>query len=123
MEKPKGGRGKTRSDSDQVRVRAAKATGKHPDTLSKAKQVVEAVEIEPVFAEEAKKRQGQRTDLYPDNIVATLPQSKARERAAEICGVSPRNVQKANQFEISRRREKLPFSFHAEVAGLKQDRY
>ena len=44
MEKPGGGRGKTRSDSDQVRDRVAKAVGMGHDTLSKAKQVVECGE-------------------------------------------------------------------------------
>jgi hypothetical protein len=43
MERPEGGRGKTRSESDQVRNRAAKFLNMSHDTLSKAKQVVEAV--------------------------------------------------------------------------------
>jgi len=47
MKKPKGGRGKTRSDSEQVLIRAAKVTGKSTDTLSKAKQVIEAAEEDP----------------------------------------------------------------------------
>lgn len=42
MEKPKGGAGKTRSDSEQVIKKASKLLGKSTDTLSKAKQVVES---------------------------------------------------------------------------------
>ena len=41
MNKPIGGRGETRSDSDQVRVKASKTLGISTDTLSKAKQVVD----------------------------------------------------------------------------------
>lgn len=42
IDKPSGGAGKTRSDSDGVREKAAKATGKSTDTLSKAKRVIES---------------------------------------------------------------------------------
>ena len=37
-----------------------------------------ALELEPMYAEAAKERQGQRTDLKPD-FVADLPQSKPEQ--------------------------------------------
>jgi hypothetical protein len=50
-----------------------------------------AFDLEPLYAEEAKKRQGERTDLKPRNIVADRPQSndpspderKSRAKAAK----------------------------------------
>jgi hypothetical protein len=53
------------------------------------------MELKKQLAAEAKKRRGMRTDL-----VATLPLSefgKAREKAAEMVGASPRYVQDAKQ--------------------------
>jgi len=51
--------------------------------------------IKPMFEDEAKERQGQRTDLKP-NIVANWPQgSKSRDQAALAVNVSPRSVERA----------------------------
>lgn len=58
------------------------------------------VEIEKAKSEEARKRQGRRTDLAP-NIVETFPRSsteqqgKARDLAGAVVGVSGRQVSKA----------------------------
>ena len=65
--------------------------------LDASQRACVAVEIEPMFAVEAKKRQGQRTD-----IVANLPQcnqAKARDQAAEVVSVSPRMVQYAKEIK------------------------
>ena len=55
-----------------------------------------AVEIEPMFSVEAKKRQIRKP---VDSVEANLPQQKraeqARDQAADVCGVSPRMVQRA----------------------------
>ena len=54
-----------------------------------------AVEIEPMFSVEAKKRQARKP---ADFVVANLRQqkhSKASDQAADVCGVSPRMVQYA----------------------------
>ena len=58
-----------------------------------------ALEIEPMFSVEAKKRM--LSTLKKGNVpaVADLPQrnhAKARDQAAVVCGVSPRMVQRAS---------------------------
>ena len=48
-----------------------------------------------MFSVEAKKRQARKP---ADSVVANLPQqkhAKARDQAADVCGVSPRMVQRA----------------------------
>ncbi len=60
-----------------------------------------AVEIEPMFAEEAKKRQARKT---ADSVVANLPQQnpqRARDQAAEVVSVSPRMVQYAKAIKAT----------------------
>lgn len=59
--------------------------------------------IEEVEAAAARDREGTRTDL--DNLPASLPESEAREKAAEAMNVSPRSVSNA------KRRTWLVFSF------------
>lgn len=71
---------------------------RHLDTGQRA---MLALEVEPLFAAEARRRQGSRTDLVP-NIVATRPQSspkqrKSRERAAQTTGTSGRAVSRAKR--------------------------
>ena len=53
----------------------------------------------PLFEKEAKKRQGQRTDL---NITALMPEGgkgEAREKAAVLFDVSPRYIQEAKKLQ------------------------
>jgi N6-adenosine-specific RNA methylase IME4 len=71
--------------------------------LDPSQRACVAVELEPMFAVEAKKRQGQRTD-----IVANLRQcnAKASDQAAEVVSVSPRMVQYAKEI-----RTKNPLAF------------
>jgi len=63
-----------------------------------------ALQIEALYATEAKETQGQRTDLLPQDFVADLPQSKpgerkSRERAARIVKASGRGVSQAKRVE------------------------
>jgi protein gp37 len=61
--------------------------------------MVGAALLEP-FEQDAKKEQGKRTDLEPDNITANLPKSKGRksesvDKAGEAVGVSGRSIRDA----------------------------
>lgn len=74
----------------------------HRRHLSPSQRTAVAVEFVAVFAEAAKKRQGQRTDLHEKNFVENLPQSSegkrrppATDEAAELFGVSGRSVRDA----------------------------
>jgi hypothetical protein len=68
------------------------------DSLRASQRAAIAVDLEPLFAKEAKERQGTRTDL-----VANLPLSsdagKTRDKAADIMNVSPRSVQDAKRLK------------------------
>ena len=56
-------------------------------------QAAVAAEVEPMFAKEAKKRQGARTDIVANLPQCSSPDRKARDQAAEAVGTSPRSVQ------------------------------
>jgi 16S rRNA G966 N2-methylase RsmD len=63
-----------------------------------------ALQIEALYAAEAKQTQGRRTDLLPQDFVADLPQSKpeerkSRERAAKVVKASGRGVSQAKRVE------------------------
>ncbi len=64
--------------------------------------------------------------LYFGQILATEARSGGFSLRAEYGALKKRPLKSLKRgklpFKICRRREKLPFSFHAEVAGLKQDR-
>jgi ParB-like chromosome segregation protein Spo0J len=67
-----------------------------------------ALDVEAMYAAEAKQRQGERTDLIAQDFVADRPQSnpeerKSRERAARAVGAKGRNVSKAKRL-----RQKAP---------------
>jgi len=67
-----------------------------------------ALDVEEMYAAEAKKRQGERTDLIPQDFPADRPESnprerESRERAAKAVGAKGRNVSKAKRI-----REKAP---------------
>ena len=47
-----------------------------------------ALQLKPILASEAKKRQGTRTDLVGENIVQNSALSKTRDELAKIAGVS-----------------------------------
>lgn len=68
--------------------------------LDPSQRAAVAVEIEPMFAAEAKVRQIRKPT---DSVVANLPQQqnqgKAREQAAAVVSVSPRMVQDAKQIK------------------------
>lgn len=73
-------------------VLSANLHRRHLDTTDKAKV---ALAVEKIYAAEAKKRQGARTD-----IKAELPESskgQARDKAADAVGVSPRTVSDAKR--------------------------
>lgn len=66
--------------------------------LTTGQKAFVALQVEPLYAAEAKRRQGARTDLKaPENLVADLPQGKSRERAAKIAGTSGRAVAQAKR--------------------------
>lgn len=64
--------------------------------LTNGQKAMLALEVEPLYAEQAKARQGTRTDL---DFVAELPQSepKSREKAAKVSGTSGRSVSQAKR--------------------------
>jgi N6-adenosine-specific RNA methylase IME4 len=69
--------------------------------LDASQRACVAVEIEPMFAVEAKKRQVRKS---VDSVVANLPQqkpdkAKARDQAADVVSVSPRMVQYAKEIK------------------------
>jgi DNA modification methylase/ParB-like chromosome segregation protein Spo0J len=65
--------------------------------LDPSQRACVAVEIEPMFAVEAKKRQGQRTDIVAN--LRQCNQAKASDQAAEVVSVSPRMVQYAKEIK------------------------
>ena len=65
--------------------------------LDASQRACVAVEIEPMFAVEAKKRQGQRTDIVAN--LRQCNQAKASDQAAEVVSVSPRMVQYAKEIK------------------------
>lgn len=74
----------------------------HRRHLSPSQRTAVAVEFVAVFAEAAKKRQGQRTDLQNSDFQEKLPESRptsprpqATDEAAELFGVSGRSVRDA----------------------------
>jgi hypothetical protein len=68
----------------------------HRRHLTESQRAMVGARIKPMFEDEAKERQGQRTDLKP-NIVANWPQgSKSRDQAAAAVNVSPRSVERAS---------------------------
>jgi N6-adenosine-specific RNA methylase IME4/ParB-like chromosome segregation protein Spo0J len=80
--------------------------------LSQSQKATAAVELLPLFEAEAKKRQGERTDLKKDNIVAILPpsestpepkeQTKSRDQAAKAVGVGGKYVSDAKKIQQER---------------------
>jgi hypothetical protein len=69
--------------------------------LTKSQAVACAVEMLPVFEAEAKARQGKRTDLEhsgPGSSKSARDQ-QARDRAANVFGVSGRHVQRAKKLQ------------------------
>ncbi|MBE3117154.1 MAG: hypothetical protein IMZ50_00175 [Candidatus Atribacteria bacterium] len=96
--------------------------------LNTSQRSMLAVELEKVYAEQAKGRQGARTDL---NIPAKLPEGskgEAREQAAKDMNVSPRLVQAAKTVKEEGSEElqqavaagKVKVSPAAEIAKLPQ---
>ncbi len=84
----------------------------HRRHLTTSQRAAVAVEMEPLFADEAKKRQGARTD-----IKANLPESstgQARDKAAAAMQVSPRSVQDAKKLK-----KEDPKAFEQVKAGKK----
>jgi DNA modification methylase len=80
--------------------------------LDASQRACVAVEIEPMFAVEAKKRQVRKSG---GSVVATLPQQKSdrsREQAADVVSVSPRMVQYAKEIKV-----KNPEAFERIKAG------
>lgn len=81
-------------------VVSANARRRH---LTTGQLALVALEVERMYAKEAKQRQGTRTDLARANIVADLPQAmgkqapRARELAGKVVGVSGRAVQQAKR--------------------------
>jgi len=75
--------------------------------LTASQRAAIAVVYLPMLEAEARERQGTRTDLAKDNIVAKLPQCsevdppapKSRDTAAKMMGVSPRYVSDAKTLQ------------------------
>jgi ParB-like chromosome segregation protein Spo0J len=66
--------------------------------LTAGQRAMIGVDLEPIYAEAAKERQGTRTDLSGQNIPADLPESnlpESREQAASAVGASGRGVSQA----------------------------
>lgn len=85
------------AETDADALREALSLNLHRRHLTTSQRARIAADVEPMFAEAAKERQGARTD-----IVANLPPSveeprKAREDAAQALNVSPRAVQDAKR--------------------------
>lgn len=87
-------------DEDQI-VRFIVDHNLHRRHLNAGQKAFLALDIESHLAKDAKKRQGQRNDLKPDNIRADLPKSseadRPREKAARVTGASGRGVQMAKK--------------------------
>ena len=80
--------------------------------LNTSQQAVLGVEIEPHFAEEAKKRQGTRTDLkanVPTSETGRRPAVQARDQAAAAVGTSGKTLSAArsSQVRLSRARARV----------------
>lgn len=79
----------------------------HRRHLTASQKAMAAAKAKPMFEEEAKRRQGTRTDIrasWPesseDNIRANLPESskgRSRDHAAKAFDVSPRSVERASK--------------------------
>jgi len=70
----------------------------HRRQLDKGQKIALALEIEPYFAEEARKRQAQATGQprgVKQSVVANVPQQKSRDQAAAAVGVSGKLVSAA----------------------------
>ena len=70
----------------------------HRRQLDKGQKISLALEIEPYFAEEARKRQAQATGQprgVKQSVVANVPQQKSRDQAAAAVGVSGKLVSAA----------------------------
>lgn len=68
----------------------------HRRHLTTAQRAAIAAEVLPMFQEEARKRQGQRTDLQPSGQKTTTF-GKARDEAAAMMNVSPASVERAKR--------------------------
>ena len=80
--------------------------------LDASQRACVAVELEPMFAVEAKKRQARKA---ADSVVANMPQQKpdrSRDQAADVVSVSPRMVQYAKEIKV-----KNPEAFERIKAG------
>lgn len=58
-----------------------------------------ALELKPILAGEAKKRQGERNDLKDENIVQIPAPSKVRDELAKVAGVSHDTISKVEKIE------------------------
>ena len=79
--------------------------------LNKGQKIALAIEIEPFFAAEAKKKQGGRTDLMGKSPIKSPP---SRDRAATSVGLSGKTVSAAKAIK-----EKSPEIFKEIIAGKK----
>ena len=89
---------------------------------TKSQSTVLALELEDLYAEQAKERQGARNDLKRANIVAKSPQCldqksgrqldvpKTTESVAQEVGVSPKTVERAGKFAQLHTHNKYPKS-------------
>ena len=65
--------------------------------LSSGARAALAVEAKPLYEAEAKKRQGQRTDLSDANFQEKVPESQSRDKAATDFGTNGRYVTQAEK--------------------------
>lgn len=84
-----------------------------------------ALRLKPILQEEAKKRQGERTDLN-ENIVPKSAQSRVRDELAKIAGVGHDTIEKVQVIEQSatpEEKEKLrsgEVSVHKVFTGIRE---
>jgi len=73
----------------------------HRRHLKPSQLAMVAADALPAFEEEARRRQGQRTDLHPTSAPngAQVSAERATDHAAALTGASPRNVQRAKRIQ------------------------
>lgn len=68
----------------------------HRRHLDESQRAMVGARIKPMFEEEARERQGARTDISA-NLRESLTPAKSSERAAEVVNVSPRSIESASK--------------------------